>query len=222
MRAKGEKDWVLIALALAGVFFHISYMWYTAIKSGSGVGVADSNILFPMYSCNLCTYLLFSLLLIPKGKVWNTVAAMVAYAGTVGGLVTVVDYLFAGVADWMDFEFVKSFFSHAALLGGGVWLFVRYVRIGPKNFLACFCYIILCAIDALTLCLLLPNANPMWTREPIIKGVDFLKGWNIGWLFLVGVLAFLVVFDLIKYKGDLKAAWKNQMGAKNFFARRQN
>jgi hypothetical protein len=213
MRAKDKREWVLISLALAAFILPISFMWYTGIQDGSGAGVAASNILFPMFSCNFCTYLLFSLLLIPKGKVWNNVATMVAYAGTIGAFVTVADYLLIRIPDWQDFEFMKSLLSHAALLGGSVWLFVKkYVKINLGNMLPCLCYTLLCLADGLILFWLLPDANPMWFREPILEGADFLMGWNIAWMFPVAVLSFIAIFDLIKYKGNLKAAWKRPSG----------
>jgi hypothetical protein len=197
-----QKDWVLITLTWITFLLHISYMWYTGILNGSGVGEASRSILFPLYSCNLSMYLLLALLFIPKGKIWDIIATATAYAGLIGGIVSVADYLMS--PNWQSYEFIRSLFSHMALTAGCIWLFIKYIKISITNILPCLYYTALCAVDGLLLLWLLPKANPMWFREPILEGVPFLMGWNIAWIFLLICGTFCLIWDLIKYRDKIK------------------
>jgi hypothetical protein len=172
-------------------------MWYTGVIDGSGYGEAPRSVLFPLYSCNVSMYLLLALCFIKKGKVFDIIAAAVAYAGTIGALTSVADYLMS--PNWQSFEFVKSLVSHILLFFGCIWLFIKYVDIGIKNIIPCLYYTAFCLADGILLMWLLPEANPMWLREPVVDGVNFLSGWNLGWMFLLAVAAFLGVWGLVKY-----------------------
>jgi hypothetical protein len=202
-KTKKNKDWVLISFIWVTFLLHISYMWYTGIKDGSGAGEAPRSVLFPLYSCNLTMYLLLLLLFVPRGKIWDMIAVACAYAGVLGGAVSVAEYLMT--PNWQSYEFIKSLLSHATLFISSLWLFIkRYAKISIKNFLPCLYYVALCLADGLLLMWVLPKANPMWLRKPVLDGVNFLSGWNMAWIFLLAVGAFGLVWDLIKYRGKIK------------------
>ncbi|MDR1917682.1 MAG: hypothetical protein LBQ05_01715 [Christensenellaceae bacterium] len=202
-----KKDWVLISLAWVTFLLHISYMWYTGIQNGTGTGEASRSILFPLYSCNLSMYLLLALLFIPRGKLWDIIAVATAYAGVIGGIASITDYLMD--PNWQSYEFMKSLLSHLTLTAGCVWLFIKYIKISVKNLLPCLYYIALCLIDALFLMWLLPGANPMWLRSPLVDDVSFLIGWNLGWLFMLSIGTFCLIWDLVKYKGKINLAFRS-------------
>jgi hypothetical protein len=203
MEKETKKDWIFISLAWATFLLHISYMWYTGIAEGSGSGEAPRSVLFPLYSCNLTMYLLMTLLFIPKGKLWDIIATATAYAGFIGGFVSVADYLLIS-PNWKSYEFIKSLLSHTTLTLGCLWLFIKYIKISVKDILPCLYYCGLCLFDASILLWLLPKANPMWMRIPLVDGVPFLMGYNIAWIFILSVSAFCFVWDLIKYHGKIK------------------
>jgi hypothetical protein len=197
-KLKGMKSiTVLRILAWLTFLTHISIMWQTGILDGSGAGEAPRSVLFPLFSCNLSMYLLLALCFIKRGRIFDIIATAVAYAGFIGAVVSIADYLIS--PNWQSFEYFKSLISHIFLLLGSLWLFIKYVRVGIKNIIACLYYVGFCLVDTLILLWLLPDANPMWVRKPIIDGVEFLNGWNMGWIFLSLVLVFLCGYELIRY-----------------------
>lgn len=218
IRPQRWKDFVLKFCALATFIIHISIMWVDYLKYGHAE--APWYILFPIYFCNYCMYVLMVVAFMKnkEGKAFNWLATFIAYGGAIGALITVFysDYLAADpyMQQWIT---VKSLLSHNTMLIGCLFLFVGgYVKIRVSNLYKFFAglvgsLIVGFAVIGLFAAFGLELPNAMYLLDTAIGGVPLFNGYFIGLLMLILVFTFAAIYEQFAVpKGQ---RWYNEIAA---------
>lgn len=204
------QSWALITFLL-----HISIMWVDFLKNGSAL--APDSVLFPIYFCNMCMYLLLIVAFIKnkKSKFFYFIATFVAYAGTFGALITLFEcHYFAGANPNLSWGNLKSMLSHSTMLIGCLYLFVGgFVKIRVKNLVPFIFGLIFCLFSGMFINWLfvtcnLPNPNSMYLVRSAIDGVPLFTGYFIAGAMIVVITIFTIIWEQFACKkGD---RWYNK------------
>lgn len=219
IKKQKHKDIFLKFWALATFIIHISIMWVDYLKQGSAN--APNNILFPIYFCNACMYLLIIVALMKnkKGKAFYYLATFVAYAGMFGALITLFEcHYFAGATPDLSWGSLKSMLSHSTMLIGCLYLFVgKYVKIRVSNFIPFTfgmvgCFALGMFINWLFVFCGLPNPNSMYLVESALSGVPIFNGYTIAGIMFALILIFTLIWEQIFYRKQDR--WYNNLKLK--------
>lgn len=207
IKSQKNKDRFLKFWAVITFVIHISVMWVDYLTYGSAS--APDSVLFPIYFCNACMYLLIVVAFMKnkQSKLFLILATFVAYGGFFGGLITTIEshYLAGNPVVW-SWGNLKSMLSHSAMMVGCLYLFVGgYVKIGVKN-LVYFVYGLLgCFVlgvfnNWLFTSVGLANPNSMYLTDTAIPGVPLLNGYFIASCIVVVIFIFTTIWEMFAYK----------------------
>ncbi len=209
IKKQKHKDMFLMIWAISTFVIHISVMWVDFLQNGEAN--APSSVLFPIYFCNACMYLLMAVSLIKdkKSKVFNYLATFVAYAGTFGGIITiVVSEFFEGPNIVYSWGNIKSMLSHSTMIVGCLYLFVGgYVKIRVKNLIPYIAGLVGCGVLGLLVTWMfvgsgLDNPNAMYLFEPALAGVEFTKGYYIALIMLAIITVLTATWEFFALKKE--------------------
>lgn len=203
------KSFFLKVFAFLTVFLHISGLWVYFLRDGHA-DVA-SNILFPIYFCNMSMYALLVVALIEdkKSRVFRHMATFVAYAGSFGALVSLVypDYYF-GAASMFEWGVFKSMTSHSTMLIGSLWLFIAgYAKISYSNILTysggLLVYLVVgLGVNAIFVANGLNHPNAMYLLHPPLPDVPMMNFLTMPLLMLVAILIFVNIYQLFTLRHE--------------------
>lgn len=189
-----HKDRFLKVFALLTVFLHISPIWVKFLRGEPAI--ANDNMLFPIYFCNLSMYLLLIVAFTSdkNTKTFKSLATMMAYSGIIGAVITLFYpefYLYGdSIFEWGMF---KSFLSHSTMLVGAFYLFSGgYVKIEKQNTLIFSVGLLVFGALGLIVNITfriagLNKPNAMYLQSPPIAELPFLNAYVIA-ILLIGVV----------------------------------
>lgn len=196
------KDRFLKFWAVATFILHISVMWVNYLNDGHAE--APLSVLFAIYFCNACMYVLMITAFIrnKQSKLFRYLATFVAYGGFFGALITLFEchYLEApdAILKWGN---LKSMLSHSTMLVGCLYLFVGgFVKIRVKNLIPFSAGLIGCLFLGLFNNWLfvskgLENPNSMYLVRTALDGVPLLTGYFIAAAMVVLIFVFTVIWE---------------------------
>ncbi|MEG1923003.1 MAG: YwaF family protein [Clostridia bacterium] len=201
------KDMVLLISGVLTFGLHISYMWWEFFTN-KGSASAPDNILFPIYFCNLCMYMLMFVSCINKeSKFFKWTAIFTAYGGTFGALISLFypDY-YLQIPDLANWGVLKSMLSHSAMLIGCLYLFTGgYVKIKITNIIPYATGLLCCGVigffeNYLFAATGVSPRNAMYLQKPPIEDLPILNCYTIALLMLIIIFIFALIYEKIKYK----------------------
>ena len=156
--------------------------------------IANDNMLFPIYFCNLTMYflMLVSLWGNKKTKVFKYLAIIAAYSGVFGSLISLFypDY-YLGAQSMFEWGVMKSMLSHSTMLVGSLYLFVgNYFKAETKNVYVygiglLFYGLIGVIVNSLFAAADLNDPNAMYLHRPPLSEAPFLNVYTIAILMLI-------------------------------------
>ncbi len=211
-----HKDLFLKIWALTTFILHISIMWVNYLIDGHAD--APESVLFPIYFCNACMYLLMVVAFMKnkKGKAFYYLATFVAYGGLLGGLITVFEsHYFASNPVVYSWGNLKSMLSHSTMMVGCLYLFVGgYVKIRVSNLVPYIygllgCFVLGLFNNWLFVTMGIYNPNSMYLVKSAIDGVPLFTGYFIAGAMVALIFVFTVIWEMFAYKkGD---RWYNHL-----------
>ena len=189
------KEKVLKASAISTVILHYSSLWVDYLTTGSAE--VNSVMIFAVYPCNICMWILLVLALCKKRDniVYRLFATGLFWVGTGCGFIGIfLNENFASNPTLADWDVLKGLLSHSTMLFGTIYLAVsKFARIRVFNVLGAVSVLLVFIADGLFINGLfkafdLPAKNSMYLQEPPFPSMPWLNTWTIG------VCAVLVVF----------------------------
>lgn len=228
LRIKNQKtkDIFLKVSAILTVFIHYSILWVDYLQTGKAS--VDGTMLFPIYPCNICMWLLLIVAFVENKKSFfiNTLMEFLAVAGSVCGLIGLfANEIFLSDPDFFDYSSLKGLLSHATMIFGTLFILTQgYVKIKAPTLarstaIGLILFIIIGGIINLTYHIFnLDPVNAMFMLEFPID-IPFVNFFTLGFVGLL--VAFMIghIYELIfiskedrwykklqnkKYKGENK------------------
>lgn len=206
------KDLFLKFFAALTVFLHLLPLWVDFLSGQPAI--ANDNMLFPIYFCNLTMYLLVITAFWgdKNSKAFKYLATMTSYAGIFGALISLFypEYYFAA-GTMFTVGVMKSMLSHSTMLVGSLYLLTAgYFKINLKQNVIVYsvgllAYGLIGMLVNLTFRLAnLNSPNAMYLIKPPIDGVNVLNAYTIA-LMMIGLVALIsYLIEFFKKKQTLK------------------
>ena len=212
------KNLAMLIIAIVTFLLHISIVVVDSVNAGQLL--IDWELLVPVHFCNLSRYLLFLIPIIKKKESWvfQCVACLLAYGGTIGCLSTVI-YADSLVTDplMQDWATWKSLLSHSVMMIGCLYLFVgKFIRVRVFNVVYLFIAgvatgILGLIINGIYLLCGAANPNSMYWAEPLADIPGFIAPTVLVVCCLL-VFAITAIYEQIKVpKGE---RWYNKLKRK--------
>ena len=197
IKSEKTKDLVLKIVSILVVVLHFSSV-YVDFFTGGGSATIGSNMILPVYPCNIVMWLLVIVAFMKnkESKVYQTLSEFTFIGGTLCGLVGVLfNFNFLDNPTFADYSVLKGLLSHSVMVFGTVYLFVfKYAKLevvrttksiffGLLIFTACGL-----VVNVLFDVFSLPSVNAMYMQEAPFPEVPFLN------FFTIGILAMLLSF----------------------------
>ena len=220
VKDESKKDKILKVFALLTVIIHYSSLWVDYLTTGSAE--VENTMLFPIYPCNICMWLLLIVAFMKNKKsfIFKSMAEFLSIGGTLCGVIGLfANEIFLSTPDFTNWDSLKGLLSHSTMIFGTLFILTQgYVKIKAISLtISCTLGLLLFAVDGGLLILLfrifkLPEINIMFMLEfPLdIKGANFMT------LGLLGIIvSFLIgnIFELIFIKKEER--WYYQINRKN-------
>lgn len=204
VKEEKTKDNILKIFALITVILHYSSLWVDYFTTGEAK--VDSNMLLPIYPCNICMWMLLIVAFMKnkKGTVYKILSEFLALGGTVCGLIGLFfNEIFLSNPDFLDYDSLKGLLSHTTMIFGTMFLVsegfakIRTISMTLSNAIGLLIFALIGAIvNTLFYIFNLDPVNAMYMLEfPFdIPGASFIT------LGIVGVIsAFIItsIYELI-------------------------
>lgn len=204
-----KKDNILKIFAILTVIIHFSSLWVDYLTTGSAE--VENTMLFPIYPCNICMWLLLIVSFMKKKDsfIYKTIAEFLAIGGTLCGLIGLfANEIFLATPEFSNWDSLKGLLSHTTMIFGTLFLLTQgYVKIRAISLtISCTLGLLLFAVDGVLLILLfrlckLPEINIMFMLDfPLdIKGANFMTLGLLG-----GIVSFIIgnIFEFIFVKKE--------------------
>ena len=198
----------LRALALVTIFIHYSPLYLEFLTSGTGTATVSSYMLFLMYPCHVCMWLLLisTFLLDREDPISRTIKDFTFWGGTFCGAIgTIFNFDFRDTPNLSDPIVLKGLLSHTTMVTGCILLFsAGYVKIrvgrGLRAVSAGLLLFGLCGYTVNTLFARygLPAANAMYLQEtPFPEQAPWITVPNIAVIALTTVFVLSALWEQI-------------------------
>ena len=192
-----EKYKGLKFFAIITVIIHYSSLWVDYLKEGSAE--IESPMLFPIYPCNVCMWLLVACAFVKKkdSPIYRMLTEFTFLGGTVCGFIGILlNENYDSTPNLLDYDVLKGLLSHSTMLIGCIYLLVSgIVKIRVKNIISVVAGLMLFLADGFLINSLyaifgLDPCNSMYLLEAPFPDIPWLITPVMG---LMGViLAFTV------------------------------
>ena len=201
--SKPTKDLLLKIFATLTVALHFSSLWVDYLKTGTAT--VDNTMLFPIYPCNICMWLLliYAFGKNKESKVFKTIAEFLAIGGTVCGVIGLVaNDIFLRTPSFLVYDSLKGLLSHSSMIFGTMiilctgYIEIRALSITKSTFAGLMLFATIGAlINSLFKMCRIDSVNAMFMEEfPLdMPGANFI---TMGLLALVVVLLGTTVYEI--------------------------
>lgn len=129
------KDKILKVASILTVIIHYSSLWVDYLTNGSAS--VDNTMLFPIYPCNICMWLLL-VYAFKKDKtsfIYKSMGEFLAIGGTLCGMIGLyANEIFLNNPNFFDYDSLKGLLSHTVMIFGTLFiLFQIYKNIRVKT-----------------------------------------------------------------------------------------
>jgi hypothetical protein len=221
LKTDRAKDLFLKLTALAVVLVHLSPLYADFLSTGEAK--VASNMLFPVYPCNLAMwFLLLYAFLTDKNKLAvQFLGEFTFYLGLVGGIIGIAANVnYANTPDLRDWDIFAGLLSHSIMLLGCIWLLVGgYIRIRVRNTLSVFFGLLIMLLDGFLIIHIFRRSGLEPPNSMFLLGVPFerirwLNTATIGVLSVVVTFVFTLVYEMLALPADRRTFHKKQKPTK--------
>lgn len=198
-----KKDKILKVSAVLTVVLHYSSLWVDYLQIGSAT--VNNTMLFPIYPCNICMWLLLILSFMKNKKsfFYKSSAEFLAIGGTLCGLIGLyANEIFLNNPNFFDYDSLKGLLSHSSMIFGTLFILTQgYVDIRAKSLtLSCTLGLTLFVIIGGLINLLfyvchLEPVNAMFMLEFPFD----IKGFNFVTIGLLGILLSFIIGNIFEF-----------------------
>ncbi len=205
------KNLAVRACAWVTVLIHISDLWIDFLKYAGAVEIPD-NVLFLIYPCNICMWLLVLVSCMPRNNVvYRLLSEFTCLGGTVCGIIGLVfNTNFDNNPTLLDYSVLKGLLSHSTMILGCIFLGVSgLVKIRVRNVLSVVTGLLLFLAVGFTVNSTfakygIEDCNAMYLQEPPFESMPWLNTAVMGVAGVLVALTFTVLFE----KLVLRKKWK--------------
>lgn len=199
-----SKSIAIKFFAVITVILHYSTLWVDYLTTG--VAIAEPPMLFPIYPCNICMWLLLISAFIKRRNnfAYRTLTEFTFWAGCVCGFIGILfNEHYAANPNLLDYHVLKGLLSHSTMIVGAAMLAVLgIVKIRIKNVLSVaigltFFIIDGAAINALYAHFELPPCNAMYLLEAPFSSLPWLGTTTVGLMALATALILSALYEQI-------------------------
>jgi hypothetical protein len=194
IRKESTKDIVLKFVSILVVIIHYSSL-YVDFFNNNGDATIESNMILPVYPCNIIMWLLVIVSFIKNrdSNLYKTLAEFTFLGGTVCGMIGVLFNInFLNNPDLGNYDIFKGLISHSVMIFGTIFLFVfNYVKLEvvrtTKSIFWGLVIFVTCGfmINVLFKIFDIPSVNAMFMLEPPLPQLPFFNFFTIGLLGLI-------------------------------------
>ena len=193
------------------VLIHISDLWVDFLKNAGAVEIPD-NVLFLIYPCNICMWLLVLVSCMPRNNViYRLLSEFTCLGGTVCGVIGLVfNANFDSNPTLLDYSVLKGLLSHSTMILGTLFLGVSgLVKVRVRNVLSVITGLLLflgigLGINAIFAKFGIEDCNAMYLQEPPFDSMPWLNTVVMGIAGVAVAFTLTVLFE----KLALKKKWK--------------
>ena len=197
LKTDEEKYKGLKFFAIITVIIHYSSLWVDYLKEGAAE--IESPMLFPIYPCNVCMWLLVACAFVKRknSPIYKMLTEFTFLGGTVCGFIGILlNENYGSTPSLLDYDVLKGLLSHSTMLIGCIYLLVAgIVKIRVKSIISVVAGLMLFLVDGFLINSLyaifnLDPCNSMYLLEAPFPDIPWLITPVMG---LMGVtLAFIV------------------------------
>ncbi len=204
LKTDTAKNVFLQLTALAVVLIHVSPIYEDFLRDGEAL--VPSNVLFPIYPCNLAMWFLLIYAFLPtrKGAAARVLGEFTLYLGTVGGIIGIAANMnYASTPDLGNWSILAGLLSHSVMLLGCFWLLAGgYVRIRVRNTLSVIIGMSLMLLDGFVIIQIFRAAkldppNSMFLLGAPLEGFEWLDTATIGVLAVTVTFLFTLAYEAL-------------------------
>ncbi len=214
-QSEAWKERIFQILAIFNFIVHISIVWYLFITKDS-IFVIPFNLLWPLATCNIVVFFNLVICVMNKqSKVFKFIAAFCVWMGIIGGVLS----LLAGKTGPVDFDNVRSLFSHFIMILTSTYIFIAgYVKISVNNLFPVAAGLVFNGLLGFVTNWIFylkgwADQNAMWLHDGLIPGVAATRGYYVALYALAIIFIFTAIYEQIKLKKGSR--WYNRLA--NFF-----
>lgn len=205
--------------AILTVAVHYSSLWVDFLTNGSAI--VDPTMLFPLFACNVCMWLLLISACIKKRDnfAYRTLTEFTFWAGCVCGFVGILlNEQFAQNPDLQNYHVLKGLLSHSTMIVGAALLAVLgIVKIRVRNVLSVALGLALFIIDGAAMNAMcayfgFPPCNSMFLLYPPFADLPWLNCGFIGGVAIATAFVLSALYEQIFVKKGER--WYNRIGGK--------
>lgn len=210
IKKEETKDRTLKMVAVVTVLIHYSSLWVEFVSTGSAT--IDSNMLFPIYPCNIVMWLLLITAFIKnkQSRFFQIISEFTAYAGIVCGVIgVVINENFFANPNFLDYGIFKGLLSHNTMILGAAYLFtMKYVTIRLKsNMFSAVCGLLFFVVDGLLVNTFfsifnLPAVNAMYLQQNPFPEIPWLNTFTMGVLAIILLFIFTSIYEYFYYQKE--------------------
>ena len=211
------KDLVLKCVSISVVIIHYSSL-YVDYFSNQGSANIESNMILPVYPCNIIMWLLLivSLMKNKESKVYKSLSEFTFLGGTICGLIGVVFNInFLENPNLWNYDIFKGLISHSVMIFGTIYLFVfDYVKLEVvRTTKSIFNGLVLFTICGLVINILfkifnIESVNAMFMLEPPFEEMPFINYFTIGILGMILSFVGLNIYECIAMPKEQRWLYK--------------
>ncbi len=211
LKTEDSKMRLIRFCALITVLIHISDLWLDFLNN-EGSTYIPANVLFLIYPCNICMWLLVLVSVMPRNNViFRLISEFVCLGGTVCGTIGLVfNTNFDNNPTLLDYSVFKGLLSHSTMILGCILLgALGIVKIRVRNVLSVVTGLLIFLVIGLGVNSIftkfgVPDCNAMYLQEPPFSSMPWLNTTVMGIAGVLVAFAFTVLFE----KLALKKKWK--------------
>lgn len=203
-----QRDGFLKLWAVLTVAIHYSIIYVDFLMNGS-LQIGE-NMIFAIYPCNVCMWLLFITAFSKNKKTvaFRILAEFVFWAGTVCGIIGIVlneNYVGNGMTDYETF---KGLVSHSTMIVGAIYLLVGgYVKLRVLNVPSVAFGLLLFVANGALINFIYKHfdrgePNSMYLQEAPFSSIPWLNTWVIGLMAVAVCFVITAVYEQIALKKE--------------------
>lgn len=206
IKTEETKQKVLKMIAVVTVLLHYSSLWVEYLVNGSAK--VDGSMLFPIYPCNICMWLLLIVAFIKNHnkRLSRIIIEFTGFAGIVCGTIgLILNENFLATPSFYDYHTLKGLLSHSTLIIGCAYLFVmNYININVlSNMFSCAAGLIFFVVDGFAINMLyklfsLDSPNAMYLEENPFPNIPYLNTLTMGIAAMLILFVFTSIYEQIK------------------------
>ena len=223
-KTEKRKLGALKFFALITVIIHYSSLWVYFLKDGSVL--VENSMLFPLYPCNICMWLLLITAFVKKRDhvAYKFLSEFTFWAGCVCGFIGILlNEHYAMMPSLLDYHVLKGLLSHSTMIVGCALLAVLgIVKIRVRNVLSVALGLLLFVVDgtlmnALYAACELPPCNSMYLLGSPFENLPWLTTSVIGLIALATTFVITLIYEQLFVPKDERwyALLKRKLGKTN-------